>query len=106
MWEVAFLHRPTRTLILVDLVENFTARTPDTNWQTKFWLGMVFRMWNRPKPAPEYQMGWKDKTAAGQSLRRILAWDFERVILAHGDLIEDNAHQIVEMAWKKPLAGE
>ncbi len=103
IWEVAFFHRQTRTLILVDLVENFTDSTPRANWQLRLWWKLVFHMWNRPKPAPEYQLGWRDKNAARASLRRILEWDFERVILAHGDLIERDARQVVEKAWEKPL---
>jgi hypothetical protein len=48
-------------------------------------------------------MGWKDKPAAARSLERILDWDFERVVLAHGDLIETNAKAIVRDAWSNPL---
>ncbi len=105
IWEVAFFHRATKTLIVVDLVENFTDRTPRANWHLKLWMKLVFRMWDNPKPAPEYQLGWRDKAAARASLARILEWDFRRVILSHGDLIEDNARQIVEKAWRRPLAG-
>jgi len=106
IWEVAFFHRQTRTLILVDLVENVTDATPHTGWQLKLWWKVVFHMWNTPKPAPEYQLGWSDKKAARASLQRILQWDFERVILAHGDLIESDARKVVEKAWRKPLAGD
>jgi hypothetical protein len=49
-----------------------TDRTPHANWQLKLWWKVVFHMWNNPKPAPEYQLGWRDKTAARQSLRDIL----------------------------------
>ena len=45
-------------------------------------------------------MGWKDKKAAGKSLRRILDWDFERIILAHGDLVEENPKETLVAAWK------
>lgn len=102
--EVAFFHRKSRTLILVDMIENVTDSTPGVCWQLKFWWKVVFRMWNRPKPAPEYQMGWKDKSAAATSLRRILAWDFERIIISHGDLIEKNAKAVALEAWRQPLA--
>ncbi len=101
--EVAFFHRITRTLILVDLVENFTDATPRVNWQLKLWCKLMFHMWAKPKPAPEYQLGWFDKNAARESLRRILAWDFERIILAHGDLLELDSRSVVEKAWKEPL---
>ena len=103
MREVAFFHKSSRTLILVDLVENFTDKTPGTDWVLRLWWKRVFFMWNRPRPAPEYRMGWKDRRAAAQSLRRILEWDFSRVILAHGDLIEQDAHKVLEEAWHSVL---
>lgn len=104
IWEVAFLHKPSRTLLLVDLIENFTDQTPNVNWRLKLWWKVVFHMWDHPKPAPEYQMGWKDKAAARKSLERILDWDFERIVLSHGDLIDDNAKAIAQEAWKATVA--
>ena len=104
IWEVAFLHKPSRTLLLVDLIENITDQTPNTNWLLKLWWKVVFHMWNNPKPAPEYQLGWKDKAAARQSLQRILEWDFDRIILSHGDLIDRDAKAIARQAWKVPLS--
>lgn len=105
MWEVAFFHRETHALILVDLIENVTDRTPRANWQLKLWWKLVFRMWNRARPAPEYQLGWRDRNAARAALRRILQWDFDRVIIAHGDLIETDARKLAEEAWQKVLSG-
>jgi len=61
-------------------------------------------MWDHPKPAPEYQLGWKDKAAASESLKRILDWDFEKIILSHGDLIDKDAKAIAQEAWKATLA--
>lgn len=98
--EVAFYHIPSKTLILVDVLENITEKTGGVNWLLRFWWKAVFRMWNNPKPAPEYQMGWKDKKAAGKSLSRILDWNFERIILAHGDLVEENPRETLVAAWK------
>jgi hypothetical protein len=98
MREVVFLHRASKTLILVDLIENVTPATPGTNW----WLRLLFRatgMWNRPRPAPEYRLAWGDKAIVRQGLDRILAWDFERVILAHGDVITRDAKEVVSRAW-------
>jgi hypothetical protein len=103
MREVAFFHHASRTLILVDLIENFTATTPGTN----LFLRMLFRglgMWNRPRPAPEYRFAWGDKARVREGLERILAWDFERVILSHGDIITHDARQTVTRAWRQILA--
>ncbi|MBS0471044.1 MAG: DUF4336 domain-containing protein [Proteobacteria bacterium] len=99
MREVAMFHRASHTLVLVDLIENFTDATPGVGGALKFWFKYVFRMWNRPRPAPEYRLGWRDRRLAAQSLRRILAWDFERIVLSHGDLIARDAHAVAERAW-------
>jgi hypothetical protein len=103
MREVAMFHRASRTLILVDLIENFTDATPHTGGGLKFWFKYVFRMWNRPRPAPEYRMGWRDRRTAAKSLRRILAWDFQRIVVSHGDLIDRNAHEVAAVAWSEVL---
>ncbi len=34
----------------------------------------------------------------------ILGWDFDKIIIAHGDLIETNAKERAMAAWKKPLS--
>jgi len=106
IWEVAFYHRPTKTLLLVDLIENITDDTPNVNWLLTLWWKAVFRMWNNPKPAPEYQMGWRDKAAASKSLMKILEWDFDKIILAHGDLIENDAKVKALEAWNTPLSAQ
>jgi Domain of unknown function (DUF4336) len=106
IWEVAFFHVASKTLILTDLVENIGDDTEGTNWVLKFWWKVVMQMWNKPMPAPEYQMGWKDKAAAKRSLERILQWDFERVIIAHGENLEGDARQAVRQAWATPLSFE
>jgi len=105
MREVAMFHRASRTLILVDLIENFTDATPHTGGALKFLFKHILRMWNNPRPAPEYRMGWSDRKAAAESLRRILAWDFQRIVLSHGDLIERGAREVAIRAWSGILEG-
>lgn len=101
--EVVFCHRPSRTLIVVDLIELFGDATPHVDWKLRFWWKWVFRMWNRPRPAPEYQVGWGNRAKVAASLRRILEWDFDRIILSHGDLILSDAKARAEEAWRVPL---
>jgi hypothetical protein len=103
MREVAMYHRASGTLILVDLIENFTDATPNIGGALKFWFKYVLHMWGRPRPAPEYRMGWGDRISAAGSLRRILAWDFRQIILSHGDLIDHDAHAIAARAWSGVL---
>ena len=60
-------------------------------------------MWNNPKAAPEYQMAWGNKKLVKIALTKILSWDAERVILAHGENIEDNVNETLVKAWEKVL---
>lgn len=104
IWEVAFFHRSSKTLILVDLLENIG---DDYGHQAglllRFWWKAVFRMWNNPKPAPEYQMGWGNKKIVKSSLDKILGWKAERLIIAHGENIEGNVNARLRKAWYRVL---
>jgi hypothetical protein len=102
MCEVAMLHLPSRTLLLVDLIENFGDKTPGLNWTLKA-CWKLFRMWNVPGPAPEYRFGWRSRVEARAALEKIVAWDFERVVIAHGDLIERDAKTVLRRAWQRDL---
>lgn len=104
MWEVAFFHKPSKTLILVDLLENIgnDYRHP-AGLGLKFWWKWIFRMWGRPKAAPEYQMGWGDRRIVRRALETIIGWDANRVILAHGELVERDVGKTLATAWRKVL---
>ena len=104
IWEVAFFHRPSKTLILVDLLENIgdDYKHP-TGRLLRFWWKVVFKMWSNPKAAPEYQMGWGKKDIVKNGLSKILSWNAQRVILAYGELIESNVTNILRSALRKIL---
>ena len=102
--EVAFVHKKSRTLILVDLLENIgDDYKHEAGYLLKFWWKAVFHMWNNPKAAPEYQIGWGDKDIVRKGLEKILSWDFDRIILAHGNLIDSNAKEVLKKAWGNVL---
>ena len=104
MAEVPLLHRRTRTLLLVDLVERFGDATPGVDPRLRA-CWKLLGMWNRPAMAPEYRIaGWKDRAAARAALERVLEWDFERVVIAHGEPIGRDARTILRTAWRTLLA--
>ena len=103
MREVDFLHRASRTLVGVDLVENFRDETPGTNAMLRGWM-RLFGMWGRPRPAPELRWFTRDRMAARLALDRILAWDFDRAVIAHGELLDRDPHQSIREAWGWVLA--
>jgi hypothetical protein len=102
MWEVLFFDRNSRTLIVTDLIENYgDYSAPTPRLLRMCWR--LFGMWNRPTPAPEYQLGWRDKAAARACMTRALSWDFERIVLAHGKLIDRDARVAALRAWRPVL---
>jgi hypothetical protein len=99
MREVAFLHRASRTLVATDLVENFRDETPGTNAVLRVWM-RVFGMWGRPRPAPELRIFTRDRKTARLALERLLAWDFDRAIIAHGELLDHEPKEAIREAWR------
>jgi flavorubredoxin len=43
----------------------------------------------------------KDRAAVRESLEEILSWDFERVVVSHGEIITENAKETLRqvLAW-------
>jgi hypothetical protein len=41
----------------------------------------------------------RDKLAARDSMRRILAWEFERIVVGHGSIIESGRREVLRSAW-------
>jgi hypothetical protein len=95
--EVAFFHEASRTLILCDLAFNFG---PSTATVTR-WLMKSIRSYGHLGPSKLDPWLIKDRAAARASLERILAWDFDRVVVAHGDVQERGGHPILSdgYAW-------
>jgi hypothetical protein len=93
--EVVFFHPSSRTLILTDLVFNVPAHRP---WG----IPIVTRMLGvsgRFGPSRLGRLLIRDKEAARASLGSIMRWDFDRVILAHGDVVASGGHKKVRDAF-------
>jgi len=82
--EVVFLHRASRTLILCDLAMNFG---PDAPLLTRAVMSVVGGQ-GRFRPTRLDPLLIRDRIAARASLEHILSWDFDRVVLSHGEVLE------------------
>lgn len=80
--EVVMLHRPSRTLIVEDLIFNFAGTQ---NLWTKLFLRLA-TVGGRHEPGMTlpFKMAIKDGAAYAASIKTILAWDFDRIIVGHG----------------------
>jgi len=95
--EVVFLHRPTSTLILTDLALNMRRIDPWTHrivWRAS---GIPPRL--GPNRAVRLTL-LGDRAAARPALRRILAWDFDRLIVAHGDPVAHGGTEAFTRAFQ------
>lgn len=93
--EVAFFHRASRTLILCDLAFNFG---PSAATSTRL-LMKALRSYGRLGPSTLDPLLIRDRQAARASLERILSWDFDRIIVAHGDVLETGGHDILRRGY-------
>lgn len=88
--EHAVLHRPSRTLIVADLLLNFGQ---DASGWTKFFARRVMRLKDFVGMSPFFRLMIRDRTAFGSSIRTILEWKFDRIIVGHGEIISARAKQ-------------
>jgi hypothetical protein len=91
MNEVVFFHPASRTLLLTDLAFNVKAG-PGNRARLFHWLvGATGRF----GPHRIVRFGIRDRAAARRSLDEILAWDFERVVVTHGEVLERDGRRLL-----------
>ena len=93
--EVAFFHRASRSLLLADLAFNFDSASPPLTRLAFRLLGSHGRF----GPTLLERVLTRDRAAARESLERILAWDFERVIVSHGRVLESGGPDALRRGW-------
>ncbi|HTX57244.1 MAG TPA: DUF4336 domain-containing protein [Candidatus Acidoferrales bacterium] len=77
--ETEFLHPSSRTVIFCDFIQNyrlFRGVPPDARWT------------------------YVKKELARQSLRKLFSWDFDNLIVAHGDCVTGGAKEFVASAFR------
>jgi len=93
--EVVFCHRRSRTLIATDFVFNMRhANSVATR--------LVFQLdgaYGKFGPSRLWRLLTRDRTGARAAIDRMLAWDFERVVLAHGDVLETGGLQALRESF-------
>lgn len=98
--EIVFLHRESHTLILTDTAYHFDATFPFTSQ-------LVFRVlggYKQLKPSWLEKIATTEKQKVKQAIEQILAWDFNRVIMAHGSIIETEAKEKLKQGYESFLS--
>ena len=97
--EFAFLHGATRTLLLVDLVFNMESRS----LLESLFLRINGSVGLGTSRLMRFML--KDRAATRASVERILEWDFDRVIMAHGDILDQDAKADLRSSFDWLLSG-
>ncbi|AKU92089.1 DUF4336 domain-containing protein [Vulgatibacter incomptus] len=93
--EVVFFHAATRTLVLTDLAFNVRRGGAWTR------LGMKLNGgFGRFGPTRVLRSTIHDRAAFAASMERIASWDFDRVIVTHGDVVETGGRELFRQAFE------
>ncbi len=93
--EVVFLHRASRTLLLTDLA--FHVQHSPSRFTRVFMR--LNGGYGRFGPTRLLRSTFRDRAAARRSLDHVLAWDFERVVVTHGEVLEHGGREALRAAF-------
>jgi hypothetical protein len=97
--ECVFFHCESRTLILTDTAFHFDESFP---FLTQF-ATRVLGGYKNLSPSLLERVATQEKEKVKRSVEKVLAWDFERVIMAHGSIIEKNGKQKFQEGYARFL---
>jgi hypothetical protein len=95
--ETVLYHRPTQTLIGADLVCSANAKDHWT-WRCGARLTGCYE---RVRVPPDARKKVPDKPAAARSLQAMLERPARRLIIGHGDVIEEGWREQLAQAWRR-----
>lgn len=89
MGEVVFFHPASRTLITADMAMNIQ-EAPNLGTRIFWGVNGVFRRFG---PSRMVKFCIEDEAAARASIDRMLDWDFDRFLIAHGESLETGGRE-------------
>lgn len=99
--EIVFLHRQSGTLIVADLCMTGSPEQPLLT-RLVLWLAGIYQ---KPGPPIDVKLAYANRSAARASFKKVMDWDFDKMILAHGPLIYSNAKAVLYQAYRFLLSG-
>ena len=93
--EVVFLHSSSGSLIVADLVFNLGR---DNSLLTNGYLFLA-SAYRKTTPSRLFKLLIKDKQAMKLSIEIMLLWDFDRLIMGHGDIVNNSAKDALRKAY-------
>lgn len=93
--ETCFFHRPSRSLITADLVENFESCS---HWPTRAYL-KVAGLADGPGFSRLLRPTVRDRAAMQHSLETILKWPLQRMVICHGEIVNDEPAEALRRSY-------
>jgi hypothetical protein len=96
--ELAFYHKKSRTLIMTDFIQNhpIPAGRPI--------LSVIWKLAGVAYPAGgvpvDIKLSFTDRKLARRSLAKLLSWDFDKLVIAHGVCVDRDAKPFVKKAFR------
>lgn len=97
--ECVFFHPASRTLILTDAAFHFNESFPFTTQL----VTQVIGGYKNLSPSLLERIATTDKYKVKRSMEKILQWDFDRVVMAHGSIIEQNGKEQLKRGYEQFL---
>ena len=99
MEECVFFHKPSETLIVTDLIENFACH------QLNAWQRLVAKLVGTLAPNGKMPIDWRWSFMFGRKIARdklsvIDGWQPKRIVMAHGEIIERDAGNFLGKSFK------
>ena len=95
--ESAFVHRPSRTLLVADLVFNIEEPRGFGSWL----IFTAFGTYRRFGVSRLFLAAVKDRAAFQVSVDQLAALDFDRVVPAHGSIVANGGRELLFAALRK-----
>ncbi len=96
--EVVFFHRKSGTVLFTDLIEQFPAAS------FSGWRALVAKLdlmtGHEPSVPRKFRLAFTNRRVARAALNRIFAWPAEKVLMAHGTPVENDARAFLRRAFR------
>ncbi|MBN9048050.1 MAG: DUF4336 domain-containing protein [Rhizobiales bacterium] len=101
MDEIVFLHRPSATVIVADLIQTFSERFLREHWGCWRFLARLDGLTQDQACAPlEWRLSFLNRAPARRARDKMLRWDCQRVIVAHGEWPRTNGHAFLARSFR------
>ena len=93
MDEIVFLHRPSATAIVADLIQTFSDHFLREHWGWWRFLARLDGLTEDKACAPlEWRLSFINRASARRARNKVLNWNCQRVIVAHGECPRTNGN--------------